>query len=769
MRRLKSCLVLFLFLNALFAAGALRAATTVSSTSVSTEPPGARFDVDGQTYSSSNSFLWPAGSKHTISIPVSQQPTSAKTRYNFNGWTDSTGSSTVSGNQLTITADPAITYYRAKVTVQHAVSLNFFSCASADLSVCGGSPGTIYVNNTPFTVNAEVYLDAGSAVNLRAAPNPGFVFTGWLQGLGNGTQAYLNSFTLNAPVIVFAQFLRAANITIASNPPGLKVLADDTAVVGTTILEWGLGTTHTLGVVSPQFDTHGRVWVFSSWSDGGASRHTYSVPAASPPITLTATYVPGGRVTFLTNPPLLKLTIDGRDDWPSYSFSWAAGEKHTVSAPPQQTDQSGRSWVFKAWSNGGAQSQTIALSATDVATGLRLTATYDPLSQTSIQSAPPGVHLTVDGNDCLSPCLVHLPVGSTVRVSAPVLVLMGHDTRLEFAGWSDGSAGDHSITLTLGNQVVTANYRGFYRLKYSADPPEGAVWHFGPVSPDGFYAAHTLVTVVLDILPGFRFHRWEGNASGTASVITLVIDQPLTIRARLDRVPYVGVGGVQNAAGATPENAVAPGSIVSIYGENLTDAVEIGPASPLVQTLAGVTVTVGDRLLPMMFASPRQINVQIPSALAQGQQTLEIHTTGQPDVSAIFVVQPNAPGLFYYQIDDKQFAIVRHADGSVVSLLKPARRGELMTALGTGFGPYQVQLPDGFAAPDSNHYGLRDKVELVFGDKVVTAEWAGAGAGHAGLIALRFRIGDGLPSGTTVEMKARIQGHESNTVLVPIE
>ena len=225
--------------------------------------------------------------------------------------------------------------------MQHAVSLNFFSCASADLSVCGGSPGTIYVNNAPFTVNAEVYLDAGSAVNLRAAPNPGFVFTGWLQGLGNGTQAYLNSFTLNAPVIVFAQFLRAANITIASNPPGLKVLADDTVVVGTTILEWGLGTTHTLGVVSPQFDTHGRVWVFSSWSDGGASRHTYSVPAASPPITLTATYVPGGRVTFLTNPPLLKLTIDGRDDWPSYSFSWAAGEKHTVSAQQQPIKAAG--------------------------------------------------------------------------------------------------------------------------------------------------------------------------------------------------------------------------------------------------------------------------------------------------------------------------------------------------------------------------------------------------------------------------------------------
>src|SRR5436190_6152696 len=73
----------------------------------------------------------------------------------------------------------------------------------------------------------------------------------------------------------------------------------------------------------------------------GASRHTYSVPAATPPITLTAVYVPGGRVTFLTNPPLLKLNIDGRDDWPSSSFSWAAGEKHTVSAQQQPIKAAG--------------------------------------------------------------------------------------------------------------------------------------------------------------------------------------------------------------------------------------------------------------------------------------------------------------------------------------------------------------------------------------------------------------------------------------------
>ncbi|PYT26590.1 MAG: hypothetical protein DMG58_22105 [Acidobacteria bacterium] len=50
--------------------------------------------------------------------------------------------------------------------------------------------------------------------------------------------------------------------------------------------------------------------------------------------------------------------------------------------------------------------------------------------------------------------------------------------------------------------------------------------------------------------------------------------------------------------------AVAPGSIVSIYGPKLAPATEIGPDSPLAQTLGGLTVTIGERLLPLFFASP---------------------------------------------------------------------------------------------------------------------------------------------------------------------
>jgi hypothetical protein len=95
----------------------LRSAT-VSSTTVSTQPSGAVFYVDGQRYTNPATFLWPQGSKHTLNIDVLQPAVWTKVQYTFTGWSDSTGTSPGSTPLLIVTADPAITFYQAAVTVQ---------------------------------------------------------------------------------------------------------------------------------------------------------------------------------------------------------------------------------------------------------------------------------------------------------------------------------------------------------------------------------------------------------------------------------------------------------------------------------------------------------------------------------------------------------------------------------------------------------------------------------------------------------------------------
>lgn len=769
MNRSSSCLLTFLIAMAL-GAGTLQADTTIAATRVYTDPAAASFVVDGQRFTGAAAFLWPQGSKHTLDIDPVQQDPIIKARFLFTGWSESTGLLSASGTHLVITADPSITFYKAAVTLQYAVSLNFFTCPILDITLCG-SPGVVLVNNVAYLINTDVYFDAGSTITLMAVPNPGYVFTGWLQGLGNTIQAYLNSFPLNNPVGVYPRFLRAGAVTIAADQPGLRVLADRTLVFSPITIDWGLGTTHAVGAATPQTDLHGRLWVFDSWSDGGASTHDYVMPSQAA-VTLIAKFVPGGRATFLTDPPALALSIDGRSDWSSYTFVWAAGVPHTLSAP-QQVDAAGHGWVFKSWSNGGAATQVIVPSSADIATGIRLTASFAPSSQTTaqtvIQTSPAGLHMSVDGGDCVTPCLFDRTIGSLIHMSAPALFQRADGVRLQFTAWLDGGAGDRTITVASPRQTFTASYQSVYRLACTANPASVLTCHFSPPSTDGYYPAQTAVAISAELAPGYIFDDWTGDASGAAQAITVTMDRPRNIRAQVHRVSSDGIDAVRNAAGETPEAAVAPGSIVSIYGPKFGSATEIGPDSPLAQTLGGVTVTMGDRLLPLFFASPGQINAQLPSDLTVGNQVLVLHVEGQADATGVFRVQRNAPGLFYRQSGSQAYLVALHPDGSLVTPKSPARRGERITALGTGFGPYRVQPLDGFAVPNSDSDTLVDHAELISEGKVIEPEFAGAAPGRVGVVAIRFRVVDPLPVAATIEIKARVDGHDSNTVLLPLE
>jgi hypothetical protein len=208
-------------------------APTINETSIFSEPAVATITVDGQQFFGSAAFLWPAGSKHTLSIEQVQAPRFAvETRMVFQSWSDFTGQLTSSANTVVITANPAITYFKAKVTEQFAISLNYFpSCGARDPRTCAGWPGQIVINNVAYFASQDIYLDAGSLVTLKADPAPGWVFLGWSPPLASsGKNAFLASFTLNNPVQLFPIFAPAHHITIVTSPPGFQILADRTTL-----------------------------------------------------------------------------------------------------------------------------------------------------------------------------------------------------------------------------------------------------------------------------------------------------------------------------------------------------------------------------------------------------------------------------------------------------------------------------------------------------------------------------------------------------------
>ncbi len=739
-----------------------RAQSAISVTTIGTLPPDAFYVVDGTSHNGPISAAWPEGSSHILFVPTPQNPAGQlKTQYVFSGWqfnNYSNNNNTLALNPLIVTASPQIPSYTATFSVNYALSVVFFDCP--DPTNCA-SPGIIYVGGTPVTHSQDIYLAKGSQVSLQAFPNPGYVFLGWANLNNQIITGFQNVLTMNGPIEVYPKFAPADKISLATVPAGLTVLADRSTVLTPVTFDWGIGTVHSVGPVSPQTDKWGKSWVFSSWSDGGAMYHAYTA-GSNRADTLTVTYIPGAPVTLLTQPVGLPLKVDGSSTTLTplnpYYFTWGDGETHHIEAPLQQTDAQGRVWKFTSWSNGGSAAQDITVPAgADTTGGLRLTATYTQMGKLTVTSPLAALTVQVDGSDCPTPCQVIRDMGTTVKVTAPASLPQSDTSRLDFNGWPGGGTGVYPVTLGATNQTLSAAYHVMNRLSTASDPVNGATWSIAPGSPDNFYSSDAVVSIGVTALPGFRFRRWDGDLSGTLPSGTLAMTAPRSVRALFDSVPYIAPTGVANAAGQTPSTAVAPGSVISIFGSNLANATAVAPDGLLPQTLGGMTARVADRLLALEFASPAQINAVLPNDLPAGAQILTVSPPAQSDVQAAFTVARNAPGLF---------STVFHADGTPVTAASPAQSGEVLTVYATGFGPTNPPRLDGFPVPASPDYLIVDSVTARIGDTPATVQKAFALPGKNGIDAVQFTFASGTASGQLV---VTVNGVDSNPLTLPVQ
>jgi len=796
---------------------------TISTVRVFTEPEGVKFVVDGKIYDRTAVFSWPSGSVHTLSVvlpepfrdPFVPQIPSAEwktdcperayapagtqiddnceTRWSFTGWSDSTnvgrhGSATT----ITVVADPSITFYRATFETEVRIRLTFYGEERTPPSGPGAcsigspppppdrhQPGIVQVGSACYWSSGHIWVPKGSSVPIAATPYDGFAFLGFSVNAGP-VQPSVSSVRVLAPLDIMARFAPGKSVKFKTDPEGLHLLIDRTEIPTLPKNEpkeyprlaqfwWAEGTTHVLAAPSPQQDREGTPWFLDSFSIGGGQNTLYTVTDINIPIVITAKFVRGAFADIFTRPAGLKLKIDGRDNWMGNSFAWPLGSKHTISAPPEQTDARGRKYRFKGWSNGGPATQEITVTEAALDGGIRLVAEYELLGQVVIRSTMPGTVVSVDGAECRMPCILDRPEGDQIRISAAHLPLSSVE-RLEFAGWSDGAPAQRVVKVE-GTEALTltANYRKAYLLQTTAEPMAGAVIVVDPPSPDSFFAEGAQLSITAQVRPGYRFRRWEGDVSGMYRSASFQMDRPRVARAILDVAPFLAESAVKNAAGDTPDAVVAPGSLISIFGASLAAEYKVGPSSPLAQSIAGVTVRVGDRLLPLLFVSPEQINAQLPSDLEEGEYRLAVQREGHEQVSARFQVARNAPGLFSMVSEGKSIALATHEDGRMISTAAPAQKGETITLFGTGFGPYDRRPPDGFATPPSPAFRISDPVEVLIGDRVIEAGWAGAAAGFVGMNVVRFRIPEDLPTASPFEVRVRVNGRDSNTVAIPLE
>lgn len=117
-------------------------------------------------------------------------------------------------------------------------------------------------------------------------------------------------------------------------------------------------------------------------------------------------------------------------------------------------------------------------------------------------------------------------------------------------------------------------------------------------------------------------------------------------------VPIMFVLGASNnltissvADPASGQASAAPGSILSVFGSNLSPSTQTLTGTVLPFAAGAVTATVNNLAAPLLYVSPTQINLQIPYEVGAGPAVLGINNNGQV-AGYQFTVAPAAPSIY---------------------------------------------------------------------------------------------------------------------------
>jgi uncharacterized protein (TIGR03437 family) len=640
-------------------------------------------------------------------------------------------------------------------------------------------------------------------VDLVAAAFPGFVFTNWVINGNIVPGQTVSGYQIVLPTNIEPVFVRAKRVRFRSNPPGLSLLIDHNLSkpgqlpsgpftgdpycpidysllpvnfpVGYTPLCVGdfdflPGSQHVIGAPPMQTDANSKTWVFTGFSDGLGQNGIYTADSDINSMdTVYGNFVLGVPSQVVTSPAGLTVNVDGQDDSKGTLHLWGEGQVHHLVAPATQTDATGHPWKFVSWSVGGAADQNFTVPGG--LPGLTITATYAPLGKLQVDSVPSGLSFNVDGATCTTPCiLLDKATGAQVQVVAPPSVSPDAFRRYDFRTWNGGNTSNSfQVTITDNAQVFLANYQAFYKLTVSSQPANRVSFAFNPASGDGFYTDGTPVAVTAAANDGFTFKRWSGDLSGTSLTASTIMSAPRFAVAVLDGYPFISENGVKNAAGDTPSGTVGPGSDISIFGDNLADSPQVAPAGQLSQAIGDTWVTVNDRLLPLLFISPTQINAQLFSDLTDGTYTLTVHHTTQQDASRNFTVQKDSPGLYqWFPPQGNPTVAAFREDGSMLTADNPATVNETISIYGTGFGLYDKPIVDGFPTPNSGTWNVVDPVKVTVDGQTYTPVSSRAANGLTGMVVIRVKLTGTLPSGL-IDIKATVNNADSNTAKLPIK
>lgn len=205
---------------------------------------------------------------------------------------------------------------------------------------------------------------------------------------------------------------------------------------------------------------------------------------------------------------------------------------------------------------------------------------------------------------------------------------------------------------------------------------------------------------------------------------------------------------------ADQSSSLAPGGLISLYGQQLSPVNLASKEIPLPTALGDSCLTVNGLPLPIIFVSPTQINAQMPYE-ATGQVTMVLRTPGGVSDNFNLVVKPAAPSVFRTGTagpDTNLATIVRDTNNIIVTASNPVHRGDTLVIYLTGMGQTNPAMTAGLPSPSDPPAIALISPKVDLGGTALNVLYAGLTPGQVGVYQINVSVPAKAPLGLDVPL-----------------
>jgi uncharacterized protein (TIGR03437 family) len=241
---------------------------------------------------------------------------------------------------------------------------------------------------------------------------------------------------------------------------------------------------------------------------------------------------------------------------------------------------------------------------------------------------------------------------------------------------------------------------------------------------------------------------WQAGAVTSQMVVTVHAEagslQPATAQLigtiNPNTAPVLFKNGTVNVFNRVSGGALAPGTIVEVYGTGLASSTATPGMLPLPNIFNGTIVVIGGFQVPLYYLSDGQIDAEVAVDLPANQQhAIVVSANGALTLPDQIDVVPVQLGVAAY--GDGHVIAQHGADFSYVTASSPAKPGEVLVIYLSGMGPTNPAVKSGDPAP-----GLEPLARVTLPPTVMVDSqnadvgFAGLSPGFVGLYQVNFTV-----------------------------